>query len=118
MTLALIPSNGRSRVESAARLLRQAITELHAAAREEDQARERAAMDAQREERARQAQVEARRRSRMITLDRGWLERFADALRETADDVGRAGERAHANQLGNLIAALGEELEKTYKASR
>jgi hypothetical protein len=120
MTLATLhqPSAARSRVEYAAELLRAALTELHGAAREEDRERERAALDAQAAERARRAEAETRRRSRTITLDRGWAEKFGDGLREVAHAVSRRGERSHADQLGRLIEALREELEKPEKAAR
>jgi hypothetical protein len=120
MTLATLvhSSPENDRIEAAVRLLSQAMVQLHRAQREEIEARERAALDAQRAEQARRAEAETRRRSRSVVLDRGWAEKFGDALREVAREVGRRGERAHANQLGNLIDALRAELENPERASR
>jgi hypothetical protein len=111
-------SRGNDRVETAVRLLAQAMSELHAARREADAERERAALNAQRAAEAKRAEAETLRRSRSITLDRGWLERYTDALRTLADEVGRGGQRSHTNQFANLIGALCAELENPERAAR
>ena len=113
MTLAMLRSSPeKDRIEAAVELMAQALSQLHAARREADAERERAASTAQRALSAQRAEDAARRRSRSIVIDRGWLERYADALGALADEVGRGARRSHANEFANLIAALRTELEK------
>jgi hypothetical protein len=111
MTFALIPSSGRSRVASAAALLRDALNELYTAQREEAGEQAKRAERLERDARAREAvrQAEAARRPHLALIDKHQVRVFADAVMGAA----RSRDRSSVEQIERLLVAFVDEVEKT-----
>jgi hypothetical protein len=126
MSLVIPQTPGRSRMEEAARLIQQALLELHREGRERaERAKNFKVKYSEREKlviakaKARMATKEAR-----IEVNRRWfwstMNGVLEDWREQADAAQKRGERLRADQLEDAITRLADELQKisTKEAAR